>query len=71
MNSPYETHLYGSCIRGLGKPIKRLSPLCIMTSHGEKEIKKGGKKKVFSLHLSLSLSFLSSLSFPLSLSCYL
>ena len=59
MNSLYERHLYGSCIRGLGKLIKG-SPLSIQLHHffRKKEMKKESSLPPF---ICLSCSFLPSI----------
>ena len=62
MNSLYEPHLFGSCIRELGKSYKRLSPLCTMSSIFKKERK---------LSPSIYLSLLLISKFPLFSSIFL
>ena len=68
MNSLYEPHLFGSCIRELGKSIKG-SPLFVQWHpFSRKEERK--KESSLPQFISLSCSFLSSLSFPLFLVVY-
>ena len=67
MNSLYEPHLFGSCIRELGKSTKG-SPLFVQWHpFSRKEERK--KESSLPQFISLSCSFLSSLSFPLFSCC--
>ena len=63
MNSLYEPHLYGSCIRGFGKPIKG-SPLSVQLHHFLRK-----KERKFSP--SIYLSFLFIFKFPFFSSIFL